>query len=452
MSTPKPEQIIMTTGRNSENKIYFREQFGHFQSIRRNLSIVLLAIFVLLPFVRYQSQAAINIDVAAQTIRLFALTLYPQDLFVLVIVFILAAFVLFYVSRLYGRVWCGYTCPQTIWMLLFNWVERRVEGNFQQSKALDKSGLTWQKIAKKSVKHSIWLLLALLTASTFMSYFVPAEVLYPNLFNFNDYFLTQNWLLFFTACTYVNAGWIKEKMCLHMCPYARFQSALVDNTSKLVSYNQARGESRGQRKRNATKPNHLGDCVDCKLCVEVCPVGIDIRQGLQYSCINCGLCIDACDAVMDKFNYAKGLISYSSITKPASRWRQHLTYGFVTAVMILILIFWMASRSEFEADISRDRNALYRVNYLDEVENTYKIKLLNKSQQPKQFVISLQANDNFALKHQGEITLAGGQSDIQILVVKSNSLVGTQQIAFQITDVNKQESEIIYSQFHSPEL
>lgn len=448
MSVPDPNLIIMTTAK--PKKIYFREQFGYFQSIRRKLAIGLMLIFVLLPFVRYQSQAAFNIDVAEQKIRFFAVTLYPQDLLIVVLIFILAAFLLFYVTRIYGRVWCGYTCPQTIWMLMFTWVERRIEGSHQHSKALDKAELSIKKVIKKGAKHSIWLFIAFLTACTFMSYFVPVEVLYTNLFNFDDYLLLQNWILFFTACTYINAGWIKDKMCLHICPYARFQSALFDKTTKLVSYDAARGENRGPRKRSQAKPEGLGDCVNCYLCVDVCPVGIDIRNGLQYECINCGLCVDACDAVMSKFNYAKGLIKYTRLVTPASRWKQHLAYGSVTVITLLMLVGWGVFRTDFEVNISRDRNALYRVDYNDRVENTYTIKLLNKSQQEKSFAISLLDNTQFTLDEQPIIRLPGEQSAIKVISVFTDKFVGKQKIAIQITDLSNQTTQTIDTQYYTP--
>lgn len=449
MSLPEPNRIIMTTA-TKPKKIYFREQFGYFQSIRRKLSIALIFIFVLLPFVRYQSHAAFNIDVTAQKIHFFSITLYPQDLLIVGILFILAAFVLFYVTRLYGRVWCGYTCPQTIWMLIFSWVEKRIEGSHHHSKALDKAELSIEKVIKKGAKHGIWLLVAFLTACTFMSYFVPVDVLYPNLFNFDDYFLVQNWILFFTACTYINAGWVKDKMCLHMCPYARFQAVLFDKATKLVTYNAARGESRGPRKRNQIKPDGLGDCVDCNLCVDVCPVGIDIRNGLQYECINCGLCVDACDSVMGKFNYANGLIKYSSLVTSPNRWKQHLSYGAVTFITLLMLIFWGIYRNDFEIDVSRDRNALYRVNYSGEVENTYTIKLLNKSQQAKSFAISLPANSEFVLNDRSVINLPSGHSAIQVVSIVTNKRVGRKKIAIQITDLSNQKIETVYTQFYTP--
>ncbi|MCU4675254.1 cytochrome c oxidase accessory protein CcoG [Catenovulum sp. 2E275] len=441
----------MTTAVKS-NKIYFREQFGYFQSIRRKLAIGLIVLFILLPFVRYQSEAALNINVAAQTIRFFAITLYPQDLMIVGILFILAAFMLFYITRLYGRVWCGYTCPQTIWMLMFNWIERRIEGSHQQSKVLDKSGLNIHKIFKKVLKHSIWLLIAWLTACTFISYFVPVEELYFNLFNFKDYFLTQNWIIFFTVCTYINAGWVREKMCLHMCPYARFQSVLFDNHTKLVSYDEVRGESRGARKRNQIKSSGLGDCIDCKLCVDVCPVGIDIRNGLQYECINCGLCIDACDSVMDSFNYPRGLIKYNNLTDPVYRWKPHLTYGSVTLLAFLSLLIWIINRSDFEVDLQRDRNALYRVNYAGTVENTYTIKVLNKSQNAKEFQVTLQDNSEFVLEKQPIFRLLGGQSKTQVISVSSNSNqpLGKKQIVLQVTDLTKQNINTIYTRFYSP--
>ncbi len=359
------QAVIFQTAKidkQQDGKIYYREQKGKFQQVRRYLSGFLVSVFVLLPWLNFNGKQAILFDVAKQQFNIFSLVLFPQDFTLFMGLFIFSAFLLFFITRLYGRIWCGYTCPQTVWMLMFNWIERRIEGSHSQSKTLDNMPMSFNKGLKKAIKHSLWIIVAMLSALVFMSYFIPAKQLYINFIQFEASFLVQAWVYFFAICTYINAAWVKEKMCLHMCPYARFQSAMFIKSTTLMAYDNKRGENRGPRKIKYDKPSGKGDCVDCNLCVQVCPVGIDIRDGLQYECINCGLCADACDAVMKKFDYAKGLIRYHAEKKPIKGDGFNHVYAALTLLSLAFIFVWFEWREESEINILRDRQALYRIN------------------------------------------------------------------------------------------
>ncbi|NNG44891.1 cytochrome c oxidase accessory protein CcoG [Pseudoalteromonas sp. NEC-BIFX-2020_002] len=394
----KEEDMIIKPYKN-EGPIYIREQKGFFQRIRRHLGWLLMLTFIAIPWIPYNGQQAVLFDVATQKFTIFGLTLLPQDFMILALLFMVAAFALFFVTNWLGRVWCGYTCPQTIWMLLFSWVEERIEGSRNQRIQLDKAPWGITKTRKKITKHSAWLVISVLTATSFMAYFIPAKTLYADMFFFEWSGITSFWVFLFAFCTYGNAGFLREKMCTVACPYSRFQSVMFDKDTLVVTYDNERGESRGPRKRKVDpKTVGLGDCVDCNLCVEVCPAGIDIRNGLQYECINCGLCIDACDDTMTKFGYQKGLIKYASEQQMAGKhtnpFRLKLIgYGALTALLTLAMVAWLAQRTPIEASVLRDRNALYRVNYEGLVENPYTLTIINKTQQPLHYTIDLKGFD-----------------------------------------------------------
>lgn len=389
----KEEQLIIKPYK-SPTSIYVREQKGFYQKIRRYINWLLMFIFIALPFVQFNDQQAILLDVVKQEFRIFNFTFWPQDFILLAGIFMVAAFGLFFITTWIGRVWCGYVCPQTVWTLAYVWVEHRIEGPRNKRIKLDNSPWSASKVTKKVTKHLIWQLMSLFTATTFISYFVPVSELYSGMITFGWSGAVTFWVLFFAIATYGNAGWMREHVCLHFCPYSRFQSAMFDKNTLLVAYDSKRGENRGPRKRkDDAKAKGLGDCVDCNLCVDVCPAGIDIRNGIQYECINCGLCIDACDQTMKKFNYPKGLISYTSeqqlAGKPTNRFNIKLiSYGSLSILFVVLLGFWFSQRIPLEANIIRDRNALYRVNYQGIVENTYTLKILNKTQQPLHFYIN----------------------------------------------------------------
>lgn len=391
----KEEHLIIKPYK-SQTSVYVREQKGFYQKIRRYISWLLIFIFIAMPFVQFNDQQAVLLDVVKQEFRIFNLTFWPQDFTLLAGIFMLAAFALFFITTWLGRVWCGYICPQTIWTLAYVWVEHRIEGTRNQRMSLDKAPWTRNKIQKKTFKHLIWLLMSLFTATTFISYFVPVSELYITMLTLDWSGAVTFWVMFFAMATYANAGWMREHVCIHFCPYSRFQSAMFDKNTLMVAYDSKRGENRAPRKRKEdTKALGLGDCVDCNLCVDVCPAGIDIRNGIQYECINCGLCIDACDQTMEKFNYKKGLISYTSEQQLAGKLSNRfnlklVSYASLTILLSGLLGFWLSTRIPLEANIIRDRTSLYRVNYQGVVENTYTLKILNKTQQALHFNIKVE--------------------------------------------------------------
>jgi len=411
----KEEHLIIKPYKSNES-IHVREQKGSYQKIRRYLGWLLMIAFLSLPFIQYNGAQAILLDVVKQEFRIFAITLWPQDFILLAGIGMVSAFSLFFITTWLGRVWCGYICPQTIWSLAYIWVEHRVEGSRNQRRALDKSAWTVNKIQKRLLKHSIWLTMSWLTATTFISYFVPVSELYSTMFAFEWSGAVTFWVVFFAICTHGNAGWFREQFCTLFCPYARFQAVMFDSKTLIVAYDEKRGESRAPRKRkDDAKALGLGDCVDCNLCVDVCPVGIDIRNGLQYECISCALCIDACDQTMEKFNYPKGLIRYTSeqelAGKAVKRFNLKLvSYGVLSLTFIVLLGLWIASRVPLEANIIRDRTALYRVNFAGVVENTYTLKILNKTQSPLHFAVNVEGltNTELALNLPKSILIGAG--------------------------------------------
>lgn len=381
---------------NPRDQIYVRKVTGFFQRLRQKMNFVFLTLFAVLPWLQFNDQQAILFDIAEQRFNIWGLTLWPQDLTLLAWLCILSAFLLFFVTTFVGRVWCGYMCPQTVWTFIFIWFEEKIEGTANQRKKLDSQKLDANKFWRKALKHSCWLLFSILTSLTFVGYFTPIGQLFIDFFTWQSTLTITLVVWFFAFCTYGNAGWMREVMCLHMCPYARFQSAMFDKDTVTVSYDRGRGESRGARGRKQDpKALGLGDCIDCSLCVQVCPTGIDIRNGLQYECINCGACVDACDGVMDKMKYPKGLIRYTTEHELSGK-KVHLVrgkligYAVLLVIMTSLLVMEIVNRVPVSMDIIRDRNELARENFNGEVENVYTLKILNKSQQENTYRLSVE--------------------------------------------------------------
>lgn len=410
---PEPKQVL---DYNLRNRIYVRAVKGLHQTLRRRMGFVFMGLFALIPWLQYNGKQAILFDIGNQQFNIFGLTLWPQDLTLFATILIISAYALFFVTAFYGRVWCGYMCPQTVWTFIFIWFDEKIEGSANKRKKLDAMPLCWEKIWKKGLKHTAWAIVALLTSLTFMGYFVPMQDLVVDFFTFDSTFSITAWTLFFAAMTYINAGWMREIMCLHMCPYARFQSSMFDKDTFTVTYDFERGEKRGPRpRRKDPKELGLGDCIDCNLCVQVCPTGIDIRNGLQYECINCGACIDACDETMEKMNYPKGLISYTTEHslegKPTKIIRGKL-FGYMAVMIIMTLAFiWQVmSRVPLEVNIERDRNALYRVNTEGMIENTFTLQVLNKSQMDHRYRVGIVGLDNFQIIGETEVAVKAGEA------------------------------------------
>lgn len=400
---------------NPGQRIYVRAAYGFFQKVRRYTGWGLILLFVTLPMLRNNGQQAVLFDLSHQQFHLFNLTLFPQDLTLLAWLFIIAAFALFFFTTYLGRVWCGYTCPQTVWTFIFIWFEERLEGSANKRKRLDQLPWNFNKIWRKTGKHISWLIISLFTALAFCSYFVPVEQLYHDFFTLNSSPAVFLSVFIFTLATYGNAGWMRSIFCIHMCPYARFQSAMFDKHTYIVGYDHKRGEQRGPRRRKDNpRELGLGDCVDCGLCVQVCPAGIDIRDGLQYECINCGACIDACNETMDKMGYPRNLISYTSEEKLQGK-KTHILrpkiigYGAVLLLMIIMFVVNIVNLNNTEMEIIRDRTALYRENSDGLIENTYTLKILNKTAETQTYELSFSGLEDALLIGPKQLIIKPGE-------------------------------------------
>jgi cytochrome c oxidase accessory protein FixG len=374
--------------------LYVREVKGFFQRLRRSANWVLMLAFFLLPWVPWGDRPAIWFDLPGREFHIFAATFYPQEFMLLSWLLIICAFGLFFITVFAGRVWCGYTCPQSVWTFLFIWVEQRLEGPRHRRIRLDRQPMNPDKARRKVAKHGIWLAIALATGITFVGYFTPIRSLVVELPLLQAHGWSYFWIGFFTVFTYLNAGWLREQVCIYMCPYARFQSVMFDRDTLIVSYDVARGEPRGPRKKTlsheqARAAGH-GDCIDCDLCVQVCPTGIDIRDGLQYECISCAACIDACDGVMDRMGYPRGLIRYTTENalegRPTRILRPRLL-GYLAALLVMVGVFaWaVTDRDSLDLEVERDRNQLYRLTREGRLANVYSVTLRNLADEDRTF-------------------------------------------------------------------
>ena len=376
-------------------KIYPREVHGVFANLRVLGVVTLLGLYYVVPWLTWEGHQAVLFDLPARKFYIFGLTFWPQDFFYMAWFLIVAALSLFFFTALAGRLWCGYACPQTVWTEVFLWIERKIEGDRNRQMKLDKAPLTGRKMLLKGTKHFLWIVFSAYTGLTFVGYFTPIRELIVSLAQFSLGPWETFWIIFYGLATYGNAGWMREQVCIYMCPYARFQSAMFDRDTLIISYDENRGEPRGSRKRGIDQHElGLGDCIDCTLCVQVCPTGIDIRNGLQYQCIGCAACIDVCDEVMDKMNYPKGLIRYTTENVMSGKGSHILRPRIVIYATILIAFiagfaYSLSQRIPLKLDIIRDRNSLYRETEAGLVENVYTLKLINMDNSPHRYTLSV---------------------------------------------------------------
>lgn len=410
-----PREVAEIDLYQKREKIYTRHMEGFFQRIRLYSGWPLLLGYFLLPWCNWGGRQVVLFDLPARQFHIFGLTFWPQNFYLLAWLLIIAAFALFLVTNFAGRVWCGYTCPQTVWTAIFMWMEQQAEGSRNQRIKFDQAPWSTEKILRKLVKHGMWLGFALMTGATFVGYFYPIRALVPDLALGNAGFWAVAWTIFFTLATYINAGWMREQVCMYMCPYARFQSAMFDRDTLIVSYDPHRGEPRGSRKRGDDyKTQNLGDCIDCQLCVQVCPTGIDIRNGLQYQCITCALCIDACNSVMDRMKYPRGLIRYTTENALAGgRIRilrpRLLGYASVLAAMIAVFTHTLATRMPLELDIIRDRGTLYSLTQEGLIANSYQLKIMNMSQVAHSYRLAVEGIENIAIEGDTQFSIDSGE-------------------------------------------
>ena len=396
---PPGAEVLEQTLADVRQKIYARSVMGVFARWRIALVLLTQALFYGLPWINWNGRQAILFDLGARKFYIFNMVLWPQDVIYLTLLLIISALGLFLFTAVAGRLFCGYACPQTVYTEIFMWIERKVEGDRVARIRLDESPLSAHKIRVKATKHALWLVVAFWTGFSFVGYFAPIRGLAADLFSLTLGPWQWFWLVFYSLATWGNAGFLREQVCKYMCPYARFQSVMVDRDTLVVTYDAARGEPRGAQSRKVDhRAQGMGDCVDCSICVQVCPTGIDIRQGLQYMCIGCGACVDACNQVMDKLAYPQGLIRYTSergiqeklspkmIRKNLFRPRV-LIYSTLMLVLVAIFISSLATRTTLRVDVIRDRGMLGREVAGGMIENVYRLQLMNASEQP--LVLSL---------------------------------------------------------------
>lgn len=438
---PIPIDVIEESLYEVRSKIYPRSVGGLFARWRFVLVLATQLLFYGLPWLSWNGRQAVLFDLIARKFYIFGLVLWPQDVIYLTLLLILSALALFLFTAVAGRLFCGYACPQTVYTEIFMWIERKIEGDRFARIRLDGEEWPWsvRKWRIKITKHLVWLLVAFWTGFTFIGYFTPIDTLSAAILHLALGPWQLFWLCFYSFATWGNAGFMREQVCKYMCPYARFQSVMVDKDTFLVTYDKVRGEPRGSRSKSA---NHeslgLGDCVDCSICVQVCPTGIDIRDGLQYMCIGCGACIDACDQVMEKVEYPKGLIRYTteraiedqesnqSAMKHILRPRV-LFYTIFISILTTAFLISLATRNPLRVDVMRDRGALAREVDGVRIENIYRIQIMNASEHAMQ--VSVKASglkDLKILNSQGkEINeIAVGPASNQLLPIKVSTTIG----------------------------
>ena len=410
--TPRDSDAVEISLYSAREKIHPKSINGRFERVREITIWSTMGLYLILPWVQWDGRQAVWFDLPGRQFHIFGISFWPQDFVLLSWLLILGAFALFFFTVLAGRVYCGYVCPQTTWTKFFTWVEDWIEGDRSARIKLDAAPWSMNKIVKRFSKHSVWLFIALITGITFVGYFTPITDLVYRFAGVSLGGWEMFWIGFFTVATYMNAGWMREQVCMYMCPYARFQSVMFDHDTLIVSYDSKRGEPRTRGAKSRDEAN-VGDCIDCGLCVQVCPTGIDIRDGLQYECITCAACIDACDLVMDKIDKPRGLIRYttenalaglkSNILRP-----RLIGYGIVLALMSSLFVAALFMRVPAELDVIRDRVNLYRVASDGSIENSYRLEVMNKTQRDQTFALSFRGPEGLVWNGPQEVQVSAG--------------------------------------------
>ena len=441
----------------SAQKIYPRAVSGWFIKWRWALVFLTQLVFYGLPWLAWGDRQAILFDLASRRFYIFGLVLYPQDFIYLTGILIISAYALFLFTAVAGRLWCGYACPQTVYTEMFLWVERKFEGDRAARMKLDAAPWSLEKIGRKLGTQVVWIAIGLWTGFTLVGYFTPIQTLWAEAFTLSFGPWEWFWVLFYGFATYGNAGFLREQVCKYMCPYARFQSAMFDKDTLIISYDEARGEPRGSRGRKADpKTLGLGSCIDCGLCVQVCPTGIDIRKGLQYECIGCAACVDVCDGVMDKMGYARGLVRYATQNSMKNGWTRAQMWQRVlrprvliyTVILVLIcaaLAASVAMRSPFRVDVVRDRGSLARIVDEGRLENGYRLQIMNATELPQRYRIQVNGLKDAAVVGAAEITVGPAEARWVPLAVQIPPEVaaatppGAHTIHFDITRLSREQ-------------
>ena len=445
-----PGGAAMVSMYSTDPTIQPRSVHGWFAAWRWAMVWATQIVFYGLPWLSWNGRPAVLFDLGTRRFYIFDLVLYPQDFIYLTGLLVISAFSLFLFTAIAGRLWCGYACPQTVYTEIFMWVEHRLEGDRPARLKLDAAPWSFEKIRRRGGKHAVWIAIGLVTGFSFVGYFtsirqLAAEALSAGLGPWELF-----WVLFYGLATYGNAGFMREQVCKYMCPYARFQSAMIDRDTLVISYDQKRGEPRGSRARSADpKALGLSDCVACTLCVQVCPTGIDIRQGLQYECIGCAACVDACDGVMDKLQYPRGLIRYATqrsldeggpaftlarILRP-----RVLVYGTVLMAISGAFVASLALRAPMRVDVVRDRGNLARLVEDGRIENVYRLQVMNATEAKQRYRVDATGIDEARVLVRGDVVLDAAESRwvpvaVQVSPQQAQKLgAGAHRLDFSIT-------------------
>jgi cytochrome c oxidase accessory protein FixG len=431
----------------AHKKIYPRSVKGLFQNWRWVMVWITQLVFYGMPWLDWGQRQAVLFDLGARRFYIFNLVLYPQDFIYLTGILVISALSLFLFTAVAGRLWCGYACPQTVYTEIFLWIEKKFEGDRSARMRRDAKPLSADKFLRKGGKHLAWLVVALWTGFTFVGYFTPITELGSELMAMRMGSWEVFWSVFYGFATYGNAGFMREQVCKHMCPYARFQSAMFDRDTLIVTYDETRGEPRGARSRKADPTQlNLGACVDCSLCVQVCPTGIDIRNGLQYECIGCGACADVCDTVMDKMGYARGLVKYSTQNGVEQNWTSQqivrhvarprvLLYTSILLGIVLVMGVSLVLRTPFKVDVVRDRGALARIVSGGKIENVFRLQVMNATEANQQDHVSVNGLDGITLASEDHFVVDATQSRwvaVRVQLPYEGAKPGSHQILFHI--------------------
>ncbi|MDB5891988.1 MAG: cytochrome oxidase [Polaromonas sp.] len=445
----------------AERKIYAKAVSGWFSHWRWAMVWATQLVFYGLPWLSMNGRQAMLFDLGSRRFYIFDLVLYPQDLIYLTGLLVVSALALFLFTAVAGRLWCGYTCPQTVYTEIFMWVERKVEGDRIARMRLDQSAWGVSRITRKTVKHTLWLLIGLWTGFTFVGYFSPIRELATAAAQFSLGSWELFWVLFYGFATYGNAGWMREQVCKYMCPYARFQSAMFDRDTLVVTYDAERGEGRGSRPRSDTPAAYrgkgLGDCIDCGLCVQVCPTGIDIRNGLQYECISCSACIDVCDGVMDKMHYPPGLIRNSTQNGMEQKLSRRgmfarvlrprvLIYTTVLLVVVAAMAWSLMARKPFRVDVVRDRGAMARMVGQGEIENVYRLQVMNATEVEQHYALAVEGIKGASIASDTVVTVGPADSrwvPVRVRLPPQAAGAGSHPINFVISSQGMRAAELV---------
>jgi cytochrome c oxidase accessory protein FixG len=458
-------------------QVYPKRVSGLFRRLKWTALTVLLGIYYLVPWIRWDRgpnapDQAVLIDLPSRRAYFFFIEIWPHEVYYFTGLLVLGAIGIFLATSLVGRVWCGYACPQTVWTDLYMWVERRVEGDRNTRIKLDKAPLSAEKALRKTLKHGIWLLIAVLTGGAWIMYFNDAPSVVPAVLTGQASMTVYFFVGLFTTTTYLLAGWAREQVCTFMCPWPRFQAAMFDEDTLIVTYQRWRGEPRS-RHRKGLAGEGLGDCVDCNLCVAVCPTGIDIRDGQQLECISCALCIDACNSVMGKVGLPGDLINYDTVRRQDNRARgetlayrllrpRTILYGVVFALVGGLMLLQLITRPNFDFNVLHDRNPLFVTLSDGSIRNGYTIKVLNMSREERRFSLEARALESAALQVVGQegdayeslelIAKPDGVATYKVYLALPRAAAGgeTRPFDFVLTDLANGETAETDTMFRGP--